>query len=399
MKKQIELHRDLMDAIQSERPYAGESGNTFLTLPVTAQLMHLDSSAPTPILTPYTNPPSPVTGPRLKRKARSGDDENNADSSSIGGDERAGMAVDAKYDTFPYVINNIDNNLQREGRLALQVATAIHTATSSFTQSASIYIDHPTCGVTAGTSLRIPPEQLILPGLPHQVVLEAPKPSPVQDEHGIPSPEADAPRKKRSYTRRNPATSTKRRKAVTEQDPIPAATSLSDASDATPTRPAKLPRISTISPNTAPDDDASAAAALLKLANALTPSSPTTPTTAPASAPLRRASHTPKIMAHLDSCAAPIPSDDAEEKAWLQQQEVLIETISPPPPDGRKFRCHLCMMTAARRYNIFTHLKTHMEGVRKRKYGCRECGKSFFRFYELERHWERKKHYGILGTN
>ncbi|KAJ3116531.1 hypothetical protein HDU96_009419 [Phlyctochytrium bullatum] len=81
---------------------------------------------------------------------------------------------------------------------------------------------------------------------------------------------------------------------------------------------------------------------------------------------------------------------------------------APPPRvtvGGRKvkrtFLCPIerCGLRAKRRYNVQTHLRTHLpDAARRRAHACAQCGRKYLRFYELERHWQRKGHQGQVGV-
>ncbi|KAJ3204902.1 hypothetical protein HDU67_009235 [Dinochytrium kinnereticum] len=87
----------------------------------------------------------------------------------------------------------------------------------------------------------------------------------------------------------------------------------------------------------------------------------------------------------------------ADEKEWIR---VLGESITEVV-EGRErvFRCPFegCGLTGKRRYNVQMHLRTHMpDELRRRDFRCKDCQRGYLRFYELERHWERKGHAGQM---
>ncbi|KAJ3097381.1 hypothetical protein HDU97_004920 [Phlyctochytrium planicorne] len=136
---------------------------------------------------------------------------------------------------------------------------------------------------------------------------------------------------------------------------IPTSTS-TPTEEPTPKPPSKKPRQSTASTTKSPSP---------------TPSTPSTPTIS------------------LTTALSQSPS----QTHWLETILQRIPTSSP------LYTCpfETCTITSPRRYNIITHVKTHMpKRLRRRDFECQICGCAYLRPYELERH-VNKKHGGEGG--
>ncbi|KAJ3109338.1 hypothetical protein HDU96_007250 [Phlyctochytrium bullatum] len=113
----------------------------------------------------------------------------------------------------------------------------------------------------------------------------------------------------------------------------------------------------------------------------------------PLAAPLPSTAAAPPRPTPSSSPIDPGPTVASErlnpaDSAWLASHETRIA-----PAEGGGYRCPVegCGLVGERKYNVRTHLRTHLE-TRARDHRCGTCGRTYIRVYELERHCRRKGH-------
>ncbi|KAI8848883.1 hypothetical protein BC829DRAFT_393255 [Chytridium lagenaria] len=116
-----------------------------------------------------------------------------------------------------------------------------------------------------------------------------------------------------------------------------------------------------------------------------TPLTPPTPITPP----------TPPVALSPPTTPAPTVSSErltSTDELWLRTMVRQITEVTCPSTGRPKFRCPVdrCNLLAERRYNVRTHLRTHLV-KRSRDHRC-DCGRTYIRVYELERHCRKTGH-------
>lgn len=100
--------------------------------------------------------------------------------------------------------------------------------------------------------------------------------------------------------------------------------------------------------------------------------------------------NTPVIAKQLESADVVVSKKRKHEDDKINKKSRRVK-VSPTDPvveksqDERKFICNICDAHFSRRFNLGTHIKTHIKD-RNKEFGCRLCTKSFDRKHDLTRH-------------
>ncbi|KAJ3108761.1 hypothetical protein HDU97_000161 [Phlyctochytrium planicorne] len=90
--------------------------------------------------------------------------------------------------------------------------------------------------------------------------------------------------------------------------------------------------------------------------------------------------------------AAPSVSSEvlnSDDETWIRAMNPLIRKIVRDGKEAHQCPVDGCNHVGERRYNVTTHLRTHL-AKRERGHRCGQCGRSYIRKYELDRHVKRK---------